>query len=216
MRQTLRAAVAALALAGGTALVPAAAHAQATPKLGYVDVAIVMEQVPGRQQAQQQFEQEANGIRSELQRLNDSLQTLVGNYQRVASTLTAAQRTTREQDLQRRQQEFAQRAQQLQERGSQREQELANRFESLVREAINDIRTTGGYAMIFASGPNSAMLAADRSLDVTDQVLARMRTIAASRPATAGGAPAQPQAAPATGAPVAAPAGAARPRPPAN
>jgi hypothetical protein len=70
--------------------------------------------------------------------------------------------------------------------------------------------------MIFASGANSAMLAADRSLEVTDQVVARMRTIAATRPA--GGAPAAGgQAQPASG-PVSAPAGAARPRatPPGN
>jgi outer membrane protein len=53
----------------------------------------------------------------------------------------------------------------------------------MVRQAIDDVRTTDGYAMIFAAGTNSAMLSADKSLDVTDKVLARMRTIAANRPA---------------------------------
>ncbi len=222
MRMTFRAAAAALALAA----LPAAVQAQQAPKFAYVEVATVMDQIPGRQQAQQEFEREATGFRAEMQRMQDSLQLLVGNYQKSASTLTAAQRTSREGDLQRKQQEFAQRAQQIEQRVEQRQQELGGRFESLVREAINDVRTTGGYTMIFASGPNSAMLAADKSLDVTDQVLSRMRTIAAGRgtaPATTGAA--TPASAPATaapaataGAPVAAPAGAARPanRPPSN
>ena len=211
MRLTLRAAVAALSLAVAAPLVaPSTAAAQQAPRLAYVDVAQVMEQVPGRAEATQQFEREATGIRAELQRMQDSLQAMVQSYQRTTASLTAAQRTAREKELQGKQQEYQQRAQALQERGQAREQELANTFETLVRDAINDVRAADGYAMIFASGANSAMLAADRSLDVTDKVLARMRTIAASRPAGA-------RPATSTGAPVAAPAGVARPKtPPGN
>lgn len=215
MRSPARAAVAALALslsAAGTALRPAHAQAAPAPRVAYVDVARVMEQVPGRADAQQAFEREATGIRAELQRMQDSLQTLVTGYQRQQATLTPAQRQTRERDLQGKQQEYQQRAQTLQERGARREQELANQFEGVVRQAIEDVRASGSYAMIFASGQNSAMLAADKSLDVTDQVTARMRAIAAARPA-AGGA-ARPAAGATSGAPVAAPVGATRPRPP--
>jgi outer membrane protein len=213
MRSSFRAATVALALSVPAAAMSArAAEAQAAPRLAYVDVGQVMEQVPGRAEAQQAFEREATGIRAEVQRMNDSLQTLVTGYQRSAATLTPAQRTARERELQGKQQEFAQRAQALQERGGRREQELANQFESVVRQAIDDVRTSGGYAMIFASGQNSAMLSADRSLDVTDQVTARMRTIAAAR----GGAtrPGATPGAAGAGAPAAAPAGAARPRTP--
>ncbi len=217
MRVIARAGAGALALTLAAAARPACA--QAAPKFGYVDVGQVMEQVPGRTEAQQSFEREANGIRAEVQRMQDSLQALVTGYQRQQPTLTPAQRQTRERELQQRQQQYAQRAQALQERGARREQELANQFEGVVRQAIEDVRTGGGYSMIFASGANSAMLAADRSLDVTAQVTARMRTIAAARPAggaaaPAGGAAAAPAGAAPGGAPAAAPAGAARPRPP--
>lgn len=211
MRSPTRAALAAVAFSMSAAMAVRPVQAQAAPKLGYVDVATVMEQVPGRAEAQQAFEREATSIRAEVQRMQDSLQTLVTGYQQQQSTLTAAQRQTRERDLQTRQQQYAQRAQALQERGARREQELAGQFEGVVRQAIDDVRTSGGYAMIFAAGANSAMLAADKTLDVTDQVTTRMRTIAASRPA--GGA-ARPTGTAPAGAPVAAPAGAARPRPP--
>ena len=211
MRSSLRAAVAALSLGLTFAAAPAAA--QGALKVGYVDVASVMDQVPGRAEAQASFEREAQGIRAELQRMSDSLQSAVQAYQKEQATLTAAVRQTREKSLQDRQQSYQQRAQALQERGAQREQELAGQFETLVRDAINDVRTTEGFSMIFAFGPNSALLSADKSMDVTDKVLARMRTIASSRPA----APAARPAATPTSGPVAAPAGAARPKtPPTN
>lgn len=211
MRSSLRAAVAALSLGLTFAAAPAAA--QNALKVGYVDVASVMDQVPGRAEAQASFEREAQGIQAELKRMSDSLQTLVESYQKEQPSLTAAVRQTREKSLQDRQQSYQQRARALQERGAQREQELAGQFETLVRDAINDVRTTEGFSMIFAFGPNSALLSADKSMDVTDKVLARMRTIASSRPSG----PAARPAAPTPAGPVAAPAGAARPKaPPAN
>jgi outer membrane protein len=213
MRSPLRAAVAALALTfAATAAAPSSAAAQQL-KLGYVDVTTVMDQIPGRADAQATFEKEAQGIRAELQRMSDSLQTRVQNYQREQASLTAAQRQAREKALQELQQGYQQRAQALQERGAQREQELTGGFESLVRDAINDVRTTDGFSMIFAMGSSSALLSAEKSFDVTDKVLARMRTIAATRPATG-----RPQTPASTGAPVAAPAGVSRPgtRPPGN
>ncbi len=222
MRSPVRAALAALVFTAASAAVhPAAAQAAAAtaPKLAYVDVATVLEQVPGRADAQRTLETEGQAIQAELTRMQDSLQALGVAYQKAQATLTPAQRQTREREFQSRQQEYQQRATALQERGSRRQQELAGGFETLVRQAIDDVRSAGGYTMIFASGPNSPMLAADKSLDVTDQVLARIRTVAAARGgAAAGGArPAAGAAAgaarPAAGAAPAA-AGAARPRTP--
>jgi outer membrane protein len=213
MRFPIRAAFAALALAAvGPALVPARAQAQQAPKIAYVDVGLVMEQAPGRAEAQKQFEGEATAIRAELQRMSDSLDAMVQAYQKEQATLPSTAKAAREKTLQTRQGEYQQRAQALQQRGQQREQELTGTFETLVRDAINDVRAAEGYSMIFASGPASAMLSADKSLDITDKVLARMRTIAAGRPAPTGRPATQPGAT--TGAPVATPAGAARPKSP--
>jgi outer membrane protein len=136
---------------------------------------------------------------------------MVQAYQKESATMTATAKSTREKTLQGKQQEYQQRAQALQAKGQAREQELTGSFEALVRDAINDVRTAEGYTMVFASGPASAMLSADKSLDITDKVLARMRTVASTRPATATPKPATTPAAP--GAAAAAPAGATRPKP---
>ena len=214
MRFQIRASLVACALAALVAT-PVAARAQA-PRLAYVDVATLMEQAPGRAEAVKAFEGEAAQIRAEQQRMSDSLDAAVGAYQKGQATMTAAAKATKEKQLQEMQAGFQQRAQELEQRGQARQTELSQQFESLVRDAINDVRTADGYAMVFASGSSSAMLAADKSLDITDKVMTRMRTLAASRPATTpnrpGAAPASP--APSTGAPVAAPAGATRPKVP--
>jgi len=211
MRFPIRAALAAFALAvAAPALAPSAARAQA-PKVAYVDVAVLMDQAPGRAEAQKQFEGEATAIRAELQRMSDSLDAMVQAYQKESATMTATAKSTREKTLQGKQQEYQQRAQALQQKGQAREQELTGSFEALVRDAINDVRTAEGYTMVFASGPASAMLSADKSLDITDKVLARMRTVASGRPATATPKPATTPATP--GAAAAAPAGVTRPKP---
>ncbi len=210
MRSTFRAATAALVLtAAGAAVAPAGAQvaAGAAPKFAYVDVGTVLDQVPGRADAVQSYEREGQAAQAERARMQDSLQTLGAAYQKAQPTLTAAQRQTRERELQAKQQEFIQRDQALQERLQRRQQELAGSFEGIVRQAIDDVRTTGGYTMIFAFGPNSPMLSADKSLDVTDQVLTRLRTIAATR-GTGAGAATRPTAGPAPAA-----AGAVRSRP---
>jgi outer membrane protein len=219
MRFPIRAALTAV-VSAAVAATPAAARAQA-PKLAYVDVAVLMDQAPGRADAQKQFEGEATAIRDEEKRMSDSLDAAVQAYQKQQATLTAAQKQAQEKKLQDLQQSFQQRAQALEQRGQQRQQELSGTFESLVRDAINDVRTADGYSMVFASGASSAMLSADKSLDITDKVLTRMRTIAATRPAAATSAPATRPGTnnstaaptPSTGAPVAAPAGASRPKP---
>jgi hypothetical protein len=95
-------------------------------------------------------------------------------------------------------------------------------FEALVRDAVNDVRTSGGYAMVFAAGANSAMLAADRvarhhgpggRAHAHDRRRAARRRRGSDGAGSAGGK--QPGA---SERPVAAPAGAARPRttPPGN
>jgi outer membrane protein len=60
--------------------------------------------------------------------------------------------------------------------------------------------------MIFSSEPGaSPILAADKNLDITDRVVARLRTMAAAKPDTKTKA----------GAPTSTPSGVTRPRPPA-
>lgn len=197
-------------LAAVAAAVPAAAQS-APLKVAFVNTQAVFESAPGRAEASATFEREAQGFQQQVQRMSDSLNTLVTEYRRVESTLTPEQRTQRQQAIQAKQQEYEQRASQIDQQAAQRREALMTPLLEQVRSAIEAVRAEGGYAFILSSDPSSSVLVAyDRNLDITDRVVARLRTMGPPRPAAATPAPTQP----ANPGPASAPSGVTRPRTP--
>lgn len=199
------------AAAAGLMVMASGAQAQGSgaAKVGYVNTQVLMEQTPGRAQADSALSRELGAMQQQVQRMQDSLNALVTVYQRDEKTMTAAQREARQTAIRRREEEYRGRTQQLEQQAQRTQAEIAQPLLERVKKAIEDIRAEDGYALIFdAPGTGSGVIiAADKNLDVTDRVLARLRTMAATSPA-APGTPTRPAAGP-----VAAPAGATRPRP---
>ena len=52
-----------------------------------------------------------------------------------------------------------------------------------IKQAIEDVRVEGGYAMIFNADQGSPIVAVDKSLNVTDRVLTRLKGTTAAAPA---------------------------------
>ena len=87
-----------------------------------------------------------------------------------------------------------------------RERELMRPLMERIKKTIDTIRAEEGYAMIFDAGSNAGVVvAADKSLDITDRVLARLKT---TPPVSA-----KPADKP-SGGPVSSPAGVSRPKTP--
>lgn len=205
MRLVLRLSAAAAALA--LAAAPAAAQVNSA-KFGYINSRVVLEQSPAASAAQQRLEREMAPYRQQVQRMSDSLNTMIADYTKVQPTLAAPQREVREKAIRDKQGEFQQRTQKLQDDAQKREQAIVEPMMDQIRTVIEELRKSGGYAMIFdvaASNGSGFVVSADKSLDLTDQVVARVKTL---RPGTAA-APAGP----ARGA-TAAPAGVTRPKTP--
>ena len=209
------AAVSMVALARGTAAAQQPAAPAGALKLAYVNSRQLLEQAPGRAEAEAQFEKETVGLQAQAQRMNDSLQKLIGAYERAQATLTPAQRTTRETAIRQVQGEFQQRMQVMGQQAEQRQQELMAPIMDQINKVIQDMRAEGGYAMIFDTGAQiSAIVSADKALDLTDAVLAKLKQLGPPKlPAPAVAAPATPpaSAAPLPGRPATQPAGATRP-----
>jgi outer membrane protein len=203
MRLNIRwaAGVAILAIASGSL-----AAQQQPMKIAYVNPQALFENAPGRVQAETTFARETAGFRTELTRLGESLQQAVQAYQREQASLTPAQRETRERGLRAREDSLRGRQQQLEEQAARRQGELMAPIMESVRKVLEDIRVEDGYAMILSNEPGqSAILVADKNLDITERVVARLKTVSASRPAST----TRPG-----GAPTASPSGVTRPRPP--
>ena len=204
----------------GVSSVPAFAQATAAQtgvlKVAYVNSGQLLESAPGRSEALALFEKETLPMRTQIQRMQDSLQSVITEYQKAAPQLTPAQRSQREAAIGGRQQEYQKRAQEMQQAAQVRQEELMAPVMEQVNKVIQDLRAEDGYAFIFDSGAQVPFIvSADKNLDITTRVLDRLKTLGAPKlPAPTAAAPAatSPAKPPTTG-PVASPAGVTRPRP---
>jgi outer membrane protein len=210
---TLLAAAATAATAQGGAPVPAAASGI---KIAYLNSNQVLEGAPGRAEALAQFEKETAPMRAQIQRMSDSLQSVIGEYQKAAPQMTPAQRAQREGTIGQRQQEYQQRAQEMQQAAQARQEVLMAPIMEQVNKVIQDVRAEDGYAFIFDAGAQVPFIvSADKNLDITSRIIDRLKSLGPPKlpaPITVGTSttPAPATRPPASG-PVAAPAGVTRP-----
>ena len=181
MRGLFRATSLAFALC---ALVAGAAAAQTVPKFGYVNSAAILSQAPGRAEAEAQFNTEVKAYQAQLQRMSDSLQLLAATFDKEAPKLDSATRETRAKSIRGKESDYQTRAQQLDQQMQSRQAELVRPLMEQLQKIIEQVRAEENYAMIFDVGSQtSVIVAADKNLDITDKVLARLK--AAPKPAAA-------------------------------
>jgi outer membrane protein len=187
MRDLLRAAPLALAFLTVLSL-PARAQGM---KVAYVQTSVLLEQAPGRAEAEAQFDKETGTYRDQIKRMSDSLNTMVADFQKTQASLAAAARETRAKSIQAKEQEYQRRTQEIEQKAQGRQAELVQPILDKIKQAIEDVRVEGGYAMIFNADQGSPIVAVDKSLNVTDRVLTRLKgtTAAAPRPSAAAPAP---------------------------
>jgi outer membrane protein len=191
MRVLLRAGLLALAtslIVAGTAA--AQAQSATAGKIAYINSAQLLREAPGRAEAEAQFDREVGVYRQQIQRMDDSLRTLVAAFDRDAPKLDSATRETRRKSVGQREIEYQTRARGLDSTMQARQAQLVKPIMERVQSVIEAIRTEDGYAMIFDVGSQtSVVVAADKKLDLTERVLARLKSQA---PAPATGAVPQP------------------------
>ena len=156
-------------------LLSAAETASAQVKLGYVDSRRLMQEAPGAQGAAEAMEQEIQAVQQQVVALQDSLRLVVQEYQQRSQMLTPEARRAEEQRIQARQRELQARADQLELEASRKQDELMKPIMDGIQGAINSLRTEGGYTLILDAA-SGAFVAADSTLDLTTQVLARLRS----------------------------------------
>jgi outer membrane protein len=173
------------------------AFAQTTPsassggaRIAYINSQKILAEAPGRAEAEATYDRERGMIQAQLQQLDDSLKTMFAALQKEAPTLDSAKRTAREKAFGDRRASYQTRAQALNEQMQQRQADLARPLMDQVSKVLDEFRTKGGYAMIFDVGtPSSVVVSADKSLDLTDQVLARLKQLGPPTAAASSSAP---------------------------
>src|SRR6266446_2397865 len=135
-------------IAGGQASQPAPAPA----KIGYINSAQLLAQAPGRAEAEAQFD-------------------------RDAPKLDSVTRETRRTSIGQKEVEYQQRARGLDSTMQARQAQLVKPIMERVQTVIEAIRAEDNYALILDVGAQvSVVVAADKRLDLTDRVLARLKS----------------------------------------
>lgn len=187
----------AVAASGSTLLAQGGAPA---PKLAYVNSQTILSRAPGSAEVQQAIAKEREGLMAQAQKLQDSLKTMFDDLNKVSATLTATQREQREKAFRDKQAEFDQRVGQMDQQMQARQFELVQPLMNQIREVLETIRNEEGYLFVFDVGAEANnIVAADKNLDITDRVIARLKPIsvnltrsdstkapAAAKPAPAG------------------------------
>jgi outer membrane protein len=160
-----------------------AAVAQAPLKIAYINSQKIMAEAPGRSEAEATYDKEMTAVRAQLQKMDDSLSALVDAYRKEAPSMDSAARAAREGTLQGIEDDLRQQAQQLNQQMQQRQVELARPLLEQVSKVLDQIREEGHYAMIFDVGSQaSVVVSADKTLEITDQVLARLKQLGPPKP----------------------------------
>jgi len=182
MRVLLRASSIALATSLILVGIAGAQASQSPPppapaKIGYINSAQLLAQAPGRAEAEAQFDREVGVYRQQIQRMDDSLRTLMAAFDRDAPKLDSATRETRRTSIGQKEVEYQQRARGLDSTMQARQAQLVKPIMERVQTVIEAIRAEDNYALILDVGAQvSVVVAADKRLDLTDRVLARLKS----------------------------------------
>jgi outer membrane protein len=159
--------------AGGQATQPPPAVA----KIGYINSALLLQQAPGRAEAEAQFDREVGVYRLQIQRMDDSLRTMMTTFDRDSPKLDSTTRESRRTTISQKEVEYQQRARGLDSTMQARQAQLVKPIMERVQAVIETIRAEDNYSVILDVGAQvSVVVAADKRLDLTDRVLARLKS----------------------------------------
>ncbi len=166
-----------LALVLALVSAPQAASAQGGgQKIGYINARAVLLATPGYAQAESTYNRELTGFRTEVERLQASLDSAAADFEQKSVMLSATAKTAKRRDLEAQRTRLETRANELRDKAAQREQELLSPLHNKVNDAIESVRAEGGFALLFDVSANDGLIvAADKSLDVSDKVIAKIK-----------------------------------------
>ena len=174
-------------------LVTGTSGAAAQQKFAYINSQTLLQQAPGRAEAEAQFQRELQTYQTEVKRMGDSMKVMVDGYEKEQLLMSPAAKEAKQRELAAKEQDYQQRTAELERKAAAREDELTRPILENIRRAIEAVRAEDGYAFIFDVASNGAVVAVDKNLEVTNSVLTKLRSTASAPPtAPAGGPVAKP------------------------
>lgn len=176
-----------LALAGGVGV-----HAAEPQKIAVFNPNRALFESPQGKVAIEKFEAERDARSKELAPMQKELRALEEKVNRDGPLMTEEQRATEEAKYRTLSQRLARRTAEINEDLNQRRQELLSGVESLVMTTARQYAVDNGFDLVLGPG----VIYANKSIDMTDEVVKRMGAAAGAKPAQPATKPTPPAPAP--------------------
>ena len=138
---------------------------------------IDMEYIPAYERANEQLEQSSRQWQSEVEKISEEAKTLYKNYQSQIASLSETQRGKKEEEIVAKEKSAAE----LRRKYFGPEGELYKKRENLMQpiqdeiyNAVKEIATQNGYAVVVDRASASSIIFASPSIDVSNEVLAKL------------------------------------------
>ena len=172
IRMAAAAVAAVLVLAGG-----AKAQQATQGQIVFINSQQVIAAAPGAREAQSTLEREMGTLRTEVQGMEATLDSMMTSYEQRQVMLSPEARRQLQDEIRTRQREFQQRAQQMEQQAGARQAELLQPIMARVQQVIDALRAERGYALVLDAA-EGGLISADPALDITQEVLTRLRATA--------------------------------------
>ena len=140
-------------------------------KFALIDMEYILENIPAYERANEQLEQASRQWQSEVEKISEEAKTLYKNYQ------SQTQRGKKEEEIVAKEKSAAE----LRRKYFGPEGELYKKRESLMQpiqdeiyNAVKEIATQNGYAVVVDRASASSIIFASPSIDVSNEVLAKL------------------------------------------
>lgn len=172
-------------LAAASLCLIAAAPLSAQQKFGYVDSRKILQEMPGRTLVEASLRTRIEALGAREKRMADSLSVMMTMFQSDSAKLTQPEKIARFTALQAYDAQYRDTLEVLQAEAEQQQQEAMAPLFDQIRMALEDIRQAEGLSMIFDIGAQvNPLVAMDKNLDLSDRVIARIRTMPTARATT--------------------------------
>lgn len=148
-------------------------------KIAYIHSQRLIQEAPGASDARTTLERERNKYVAELQLLEDSIKNMITDYEQKQVMMSPDAKKKRQDEINAKRNSFDARSQQYEQQIAKRQKDLIEPIMDRINKALNDLRKERGYNMIFDAAGGS-IIAADSTLDLTTEVLNRLKAAAGS------------------------------------
>ncbi len=161
----------------GMGAVPAIQNgAQDSTRIAYVNTELILQQMPGYRAADSTLASEMQIYQKEMQDMQAQIDSARSSFDQQSLVLSPTAREERLNELRQMGERFNARGQELQTRSVERQRELVAPLQQRIQEVIDGVRAERNLGIIFDVGsPNSSVISADRSLDLTSLIITRLQ-----------------------------------------